>query len=142
MLRALTVGVAALAVTTSVALAAPQTKPPKAGVGCKPQVTVVLTGTIPAAPGSGASLPFALAFTTKHSNRFGRSYVKATQPVTVQVTDEAKIRRHGAKGLDALRAMLAGDRVLVTARACGADLANSAAPALTATRVVAHPGKA
>ena len=139
MLKALSVGVAALAAMSSVALAAPQTKPPKTGLGCKPQVTVVLKGTIPTAPGGGATLPFALAITTKHSNRFGQAYVKGTQPVTVQVTDTSKIRRHAAKGLDALRAMLAGDRVLVTARVCAADLANNATPLLTAVRVVAHP---
>ena len=139
MLKALSVGVAALAAMSSVALAAPQTKPPKTGLGCKPQVTVVLKGTIPTAPGGGATLPFALAITTKHSNRFGQAYVKGTQPVTVQVTDTSKIRRHAAKGLDALRAMLAGDRVLVTARACKPDLANNVTPMLTAVRLVAHP---
>ena len=139
MLKALSVGVAALAAMSSVALAAPQTKPPKTGLGCKPQVTVVLKGTIPTAPGSGAALPFALAITATHSNRFGPVYVKATQPVAVQVTDKTKIRRDSAKGVAALRAMLAGDRVLVTARVCAADLADNAAPALTAVRVVAHP---
>jgi hypothetical protein len=138
-LKALIVGVTALTVTTSVALAAPQTKPPKTGLGCKPQVTVVLKGTIPTAPGSGAALPFALAITATHSNRFGPVYVKATQPVAVQVTDKTKIRRDSAKGVAALRAMLAGDRVLVTARACKPDLANNVTPMLTAVRLVAHP---
>ena len=139
MFRTLIVTVAALTVTTSVALAAPQTKPQKSGLGCKPQVTVVLKGTIPTAPGNGATLPFALAITAKHSNRFAQAYVKGTQPVAVQVTDKTKIRRHAAKGLDALRAMLVGDRMLVTARVCMADLANNATPPLTATRLVAHP---
>ena len=139
MFRTLIVTVAALTVTTSVALAAPQTKPQKSGLGCKPQVTVVLKGTIPTAPGSGAALPFALAITATHSNRFGPVYVKATQPVAVQVTDKTKIRRDSAKGVAALRAMLAGDRVLVTARACKPDLANNVTPMLTAVRLVAHP---
>ena len=138
MLKALILGVAAITATTSVALAAPQTKPPKTGLGCKPMVTVVLKGTLPSSPGSGATLPFALAVTATHSNHAGQAYVKGTQPVTVQVTDMTKIRRDSAKGLDALRAMLAGDRVLVTARVCKADLANNATPALTAVRVVAH----
>jgi hypothetical protein len=36
----------------------------------------------------------------------------------------------------------AGDRVLVQARVCKADLADDVVPALTAVRVVAHPAKA
>ncbi len=35
--------------------------------------------------------------------------------------------------------LLAGDRVLVQAKVCKADLAQGATPPLTAKRVVAHP---
>jgi hypothetical protein len=108
----------------------------------QPLVAVVLKGTILTAPGGGATLPFALAITANHSNRFGPAYVKGTQPVTVRVTDKTKIRRDAAKGLAALRAMLARDQVLITARAsapCKADLADNATRVLTAVRVVAHP---
>jgi hypothetical protein len=139
LLRAFLIGVAALAATTGVALAAPHKAPPKTGPGCRPQVTVALKGTIAAAPGGAATLPFSLMITARHSNRFGHAYVKGTQPVTVTVTAATKIRRKTVKGLAALRAMLLNDRVLVTARVCKADLANGATPALTATRVVAHP---
>jgi hypothetical protein len=48
------------------------------------------------------------------------------------------VRRQGKKTLGDLAA---GDRELVQARVCKADLAASATPQLTATRVIAHPAK-
>lgn len=138
LLRALTLGCAALAVTATAALAAPQKKPPISGAGCKPQVSVILKGTVATAPGGGATLPFSLAVTVKHANRFGHAYVTATQPVSITVNADTKIRLAGKKGLTALQAFAVNDRVKVRAQVCKADLAHGATPALTARRVVAH----
>lgn len=138
MLRALILGCAALAVTATVALAAPQKKPPTTGPGCKPRVSVILKGTVATAPGGGATLPFGLSVTVKHANRFGHAYVTGTQPVSITVNDQTRIRFQGTKGLTALRALVVNDRVKIEARVCKADLANGATPALTAKRLVAH----
>src|SRR6266542_4361805 len=127
------------AVFASMAVAAPQKgKPPSTGPGCKPQVSVILKGTIAETPGNTATLPFDLKVNVNHSNKHGRAYVAATQPVTVTLTTDTKIRRNDTSGLAALQAMVAGDRVLAQARVCKADLANGATPALTAKQVVAH----
>jgi hypothetical protein len=128
----------ALAAATAVAAAtaAPppgKGKPPATGTGCKPRVSVVLKGALAAEPGAA---PAALSVTVRSSNRHGRAYVAAAQPRSIAVTAETKVRRRGQKTLAALEA---GDRVLVQSRVCKADLANSATPALTATRVIAHP---
>jgi hypothetical protein len=132
--KALLVALAVGALGVSAAVAAPppaKGKPPTTGVGCKPMVTVVLKGTLAAAPG-----PTSLSVTVTRANRHGRAYATAVQPTAVLVTTDTKVRRRGKAELDEL---LFGDRVLVQARVCKADLANGATPALTATRVVAHP---
>src|SRR5262245_22222033 len=135
MLKTLSVGCAVLAVTTTAALAAPAKKPPKQGPGCKPQVSVILKGTVATAPGGGATLPFSLAVTVKHANRFGHAYVTGSQPVSVTVNDQTKIRLGPMKALTALRALAVNDKVKIQARVCKADLVNGATPALTAKRV-------
>jgi len=135
-LRFLLVGlvIAGLGVSAAVAAPAPgKGKPPTTGAGCKPKVTVVLKGTLFATPGATAS---ALSVSVTKGNRFGRSYVAASQPLSILVDEDTKIRRQGKKTLGDL---LSGDRVLVQARACKADLAEGATPPLTASRVVAHP---
>ena len=133
----LSVVVAAVGVTASLALAAPPAgkgKPPKTGVGCKPQITVVLRGTIGTPPGAtGTSLTLAVTGT----NAWGKAYNHST--VSLGIDAKTKMRRNGAKTQGAL---LNGDRALVQARACKADLANSAKPTLVATRIVAHPATA
>ena len=117
----------------SAAVAAPQVKPPTKGEGCKPKVTVVLKGTLAVEPVASSTT---LSVNVTKANRHGRAYVAAS-PVTVTVTDDTKVRRQGKKTLGDLEL---GDRVLVQARACKADLAEGAIlPALTATKVVAHP---
>jgi len=124
---------AALAVT-SIAIAAPPSgkKPPKTGAGCKPNVSVVLTGKLAA---DGAAAPSTLSVTVTGGNRFARAYKKATQPVSIAITTSTKVNRHGDHKAADLKS---GDRVNIQARSCAADLANGATPALTATRVVAH----
>ena len=125
-------------VTVSSAVAAPppgKGKPPSTGQGCKPNVTVVLKGSLAATPGASAT---SLSVTVKSANRHGRAYVTATQPTPVGVDEDTMVRRQGKKTLASL---LAGDRVLVQAKVCKADLAEGATPPLTAKRVVAHPAK-
>ena len=129
-----TVVAACLAASAAVAAPPPgKGKPPATGQGCKPSVTVVLKGSLAATPGASAT---SLSVTVKSANRHGRAYVTAAQPTAVLVDEDTKVRRRGKKSLGDL---LMGDRVLVQAKVCKADLAQAATPALTATRVVAHP---
>ena len=126
----MTLAVAGLAVSSAVA-AAPEGKgKPKTGEGCKPQVTVVLKGTLTGAP---------LSVDVTSSNRWGRAYVPGTGATSVTVDENTKVRRQGKKLITDL---VVGDRVLVQARVCKEDLKDGAMPALTAARVVAHPAKA
>jgi hypothetical protein len=108
-------------------------KPTTTGASCRPKVTVVLKGTLT------SSSAGSLGMVVKQGNRWGRAYA-ALGAATLAVDNSTKIRRHGKKLVGDLAV---GDRVLVQARACKADLtATGAAPALTAVRVVAHPTKA
>jgi hypothetical protein len=106
-------------------------KPSTTGPLCRPRVTVVLKGTF------SSSSTTALSMTVTHTNRWGRAYLGAG-PVTVAVDDMTKVRRNGQKLLSDL---VPGDRLLVQARACKADLAADVPPALSVVRVVAHPSK-
>jgi len=137
-LTSLLAALAAAVLGASVAVAAPppgKGKPPATGAGCKPMVTVVLKGTLAATPGpSGTSL----SVNATSGNKFAQPYLAGAQPMSVAVDAGTKVRRQGAKTLGAL---LSGDRVLVQARACKADLAGTALAPLTASRVVAHPAK-
>ena len=139
-LKLMLVTLAAASLSVSVAVAAPppgKGKPPPTGVACKPKVTVVLKGTLAATPGP---TPLALSVNVTSGNRWARAYVAAVQPTSVGVDDKTKVRRQGKKTMGDL---LSGDRVLVQARACKADLfAEGAPPALMAVRVVAHPAAA
>jgi hypothetical protein len=129
-----TLFVVCVAVSSAVAAPPPgKGKPPTTGQGCKPNVTVALKGSLAATPGAAAT---SLSVTVKSANRHGRAYVTATQPTAVLVDEDTKVRRRGKKTLADL---LAGDRVLVQAKVCKADLAQGATPPLTAKRVVAHP---
>lgn len=138
-LKAVFVVLAVAGLAVSSALAAPPAdkgKPPASGPGCKPQIMVVLKGTLASTPGASAT---ALSVNVTSGNRWGRAYVKATQPLSVGVNASTKIRRQGGKTLASLQK---DDRVLVQARVCKADLKADATPALTARIVVAHPAKA
>ena len=122
--------VAGLAVSSAVA-APPEGKgKPTTGEGCKPKVTVVLKGTLTGAP---------LQVDVTSSNRWGRAYVPGTASTSIAVDpNTTKVRRRG-KAL--ISELVVGDRVLVQARVCKADLEDNAMPPLTASRVVAHPAK-
>jgi hypothetical protein len=127
--------VAGLAVSSAVA-APPEGKgKPTTGEGCKPKITVVLKGTLKSASASSLSV------NVKKGNRWGRAYAKTAQPLAIGVNADTKVRRQGKNTLADLKPE---DRVLVQARVCKADLKddNAAPPALTASKVIAHPAKA
>ena len=127
--------IAGLAVSSAVAAPPADKGKPKTGPGCKPQITVVLKGTLASTPGASATT---LSVTVKSGNRWGRAYVKAAQPTPIAVSEDTKVRRQGEKTLGAL---LQDDRVLVQARVCKEDLKEDKTPNLTASKVVAHPAK-
>jgi hypothetical protein len=122
--------------TTPPAVGGPPTtkgKPPTTGVNCKPKVTVVLKGTVDSASASS------LTMDVTRSNRWGRAWAEAGT-ATLTVGEDTKVRRNGNKTLAA--ELVAGDWVLVQARACKKALDDDTMPALTAVRIVAHPAKA
>jgi hypothetical protein len=124
---------AAALLSVSAAVAAPPTGKgkPTTGEGCKPKVTVVLKGTLTGAP---------LSVDVTSANRWGHAYVAGTASTSIAVdANTTKVRRQG-KAL--ITDLVVGDRVLVQARVCKADLAGDVMPPLTAVRVVAHPAKA
>jgi hypothetical protein len=132
--RVLLVGITAALLSVSAAVAAPPEGKgkPTTGEGCKPKVTVVLKGTLTGAP---------LSVDVTSANRWGRAYVAGTASTSIAVDPTTtKVRRNGNKTL--ITELVVGDRVLVQARVCKADLAEGNMPALTAVRVVAHPAKA
>ena len=132
-LKPLLIGFAAAGLVVSTAVAAPPAdkgKPPTSGAGCKPKIMVVLKGTLTGAP---------LSVDVTSANRWGRAYVAGNASTSVTVDASTKVRRQGKK---AITDLVVGDRVLVKARVCKADLAQGAMPALTASMVVAHPAKA
>ena len=132
-------GVVALGVSSAIAAPPPGKgkpeaagKPATTGALCRPKVTVVLKGTLT------SSVAGSLGMEVKQGNRWARAYT-SLGTATLVVNDGTKVRRNGNKLAGAL---VVGDRVLVQARACKADLAATGAlPALTAVRVVAHPPK-
>lgn len=153
-LRLITVGLGVAALGVSSAIAAPPPgkgkpettgkpaavgkpatagKPATSGALCRPKVTVVLKGTLT------SSAAGSLGMDVKHGNRWARAYT-TLGTATLTVDTSTKVRRNGKNLVSAL---VVGDRVLVQARACKADLtATGTPPALTAVRVVAHPAKA
>jgi len=123
------------AVFAATASAAPSKgKPPKTGTDCKPAVAVVLKGTLAAA--GGATVPFDLSVVVTSGNTHSAAWRKLGQPLAIAVTSSTKINRQGHH---ASTDLLAGDRVVVQARACKADTIAAMVPSLTAVRVTAHP---
>ena len=133
-LKALVVAGALALLGASVAIAAPPAgkgKPPTTGAGCKPMISVILRGTLAADAGSA---PTALSVNVTGGNHFAAVW-KNKQGVSVALGASTKVNRQGDTNAADLKS---GDRVNIHARSCKADLANSATPALTATRVTAH----
>lgn len=121
--------VALIAMTAIAAPASGKGKPPKTGVGCRPYVSIILKGTL-AADGSASSVSVNVTGGNFHAKAY-----KAASPVTVTVTTATKVIRSGKKSATDLKK---DDLVNIQARACKADLANDATPALTAVRITAH----
>jgi hypothetical protein len=147
-LRLFAVGLGAVALGVSSAVAAPPPgkgkpetagkpatvgKPATTGAQCRPKVTVVLKGTLTSV--SAASL----GIDVEHGNRWARAYTKLGT-ATLAMDATTQVRRNGKKLVSDLAV---GDRLLAQARACKADLTaqGTTPPALTAVRVVAHPPK-
>lgn len=128
--------IAGLAVSSAVAAPPDGKGKPRTGEGCKPQISVVLKGTLASAPSTTS-----LSVNVTGTNRWGRAY-KPTANVTLDT--KTKVRGGGMKSVTDLVADLkAGDRVLVQARLCKDALKDpTAKPQLTATKVVGHPAKA
>jgi len=135
-LRFLVLALVVSLVAVSAALAHPGkgNKPPTTGPGCKPRVTVMLSGVLdPSVDPQDADPSFVL--TVKHSNRHGRAYKQAGS-ATILVGETTRIRREGATNLGALAP---NDRVHVTAKVCKADLKEGGTPDLNARKIGAHP---
>ena len=120
--------------TTNASTTATTNGKPATGPGCKPAVAVILKGTLAA---NGAAAPAALTVNVTGGNHFALAY-KGTA-VSLATTAATKVSRQGGHALTDLRQ---NDRVNIQARACKADLANGAKPALTAVRVTAQAATA
>src|SRR5256885_3541804 len=136
LMKHLTIGLAVAAIAASGATA--HGKPAKRDHSkrCKP-APVMLAGTLANDPATGDT---ALQLDVKHANKLGRLYKKAGNPVSINVDAKTRYRKDGAAStLDALGQ---GDRALVFAKVCRADVrtavkAGSDLPAMTARKVLA-----
>jgi hypothetical protein len=129
--------IAGLAVSSAVAAPPDGKGKPRTGEGCKPQITVVLKGTLAGAPSTTA-----LSVNVTGANRWGRAWKGGTASVTLDT--KTKVRGGGMKSVaDLVADLKSGDRVLVQARVCKDELKDNAKPStLTATKVIGHPAKA
>ena len=128
--------VSALAVP--VALGAPppgKGKPPATGAGCKPMVSVILKGTLTSDPAVGAT---SFSMNVTRTNAQGKALKGLA--VTITVDAKTKIRRQGAKTVDALAL---NDRANVQIRRCKADLplTTGTVDDVAASRVTAQAAK-
>jgi len=110
-------------------------KPATTGVGCKPMVSVILTGKLAADAGSA---PTALTVDVSGGNHFAAAW-KGNHSVSVALGSSTRVSRQGDHSAADLKS---GDKVKIQAKSCKADLADNATPALTAARVTAHTAKA
>jgi hypothetical protein len=125
---------AALAVPA--ATAAPTKGKPTGPKPChgKAKVMVVLKGTLANDPATG-ELSFQMNVTS--SNRWGRGYKKAAQPLSVNVADNTRYFKSG--GASTLDALAQNDKVVVKSKMARCDLRDAdpaAMPALAARQVV------
>ena len=132
-LLALTLAAGVLAV--SAATAAPAKGKPSGPKPChgKAKVTVVLKGTLANDPASGDT---SFQLTVQHTNRWGRTYKAASQPLTVNV--DANTRYVKADQPSTLDSLAMNDQVVVKSKMSRCDLlANASSPtALTAKAVI------
>jgi len=129
---------AVAAFAASVAVAAPppgKGKPAPSGPGCKPNVTVILKGALTDDPAVGATL---ITMNVTGTNAHGKS-LKGLG-VAILLDAKTKIRRQGAKAVDALAL---NDRVNIQLRRCKADLPLTSVTVddVAAARVTAQPAK-
>lgn len=128
--------VAALAASVATAKPPPGKGKPETGVGCKPQVSVILAGTLTAVNAGGS--PQTITITVQRRNGHGKVIGVGSSQV-VKVDASTKIRRNGPATLASL---VTTDRVQVQLRVCKADTSDaSKILANFAKRVVAHPAK-
>lgn len=114
------------AVATSLAVGAPESKPPRTGANCKPRVAFVLTGKLVSTTAN------AFVMHVTRANQHGTSFMGKDEGV--QVDDTTKVFRHGRAHLADLRE---DDRLNVQARDCKDS--DPATLNLLAVRVVAQP---
>lgn len=121
----------------------PEAKPgkPTSGPNCRPKVKVVLRGMLANDPATGDT---SFMLTVTKSNRHGRAYVSAAQPITVNVDAMTKVRRKApdSEPTTTLDSLAMGDLVKLRARACKADLKHGGMPDLTAKHIKGHPAPA
>jgi hypothetical protein len=124
---------AALVVPAATAKGPPQ----KTGTGCKPNVSVVLKGTLTTDPGAGAT---SFGMDVTGSNKHGKNLVTKPTATNVTITLDSKtiIRRNGKKTAESLQL---NDRAVVVIRVCKADLplTTGTVDDVAAKRVTAHP---
>jgi hypothetical protein len=136
----LTIGLAVAAIAASGATAHDKPAKPDQSARCKP-APVMLAGTLANDPAAGDT---SLQLDVKHGNRLGRLYRKAGSPVSVNLDAKTRYRRDGEPST--LDALASGDRALVFAKVCRADVRKavkegSALPAPTARAVLARAPK-
>jgi hypothetical protein len=133
--KLVTVGLATAALASSGATADPgHGKSGTHGPSCRP-APVFLAGTLANDPATGDT---SFMLTVKHANRLGRRYANAGNPVTLNVDANTHYRKAGAPST--LDALAQGDRVLIAAKTCRADVSkalksHTALPNLTARLV-------
>jgi hypothetical protein len=127
---------AAAALAVPAATAAPtKGKPPGGTKPChgKAKVMVVLKGTLANDPAAGDT---SFMLTVLHTNRWGRGYKAATQPLTVNVDGSTRYMKGAPSSLDQLAL---NDAVVVKGKLSRCDLRDAdpaAMPTLTAKMVV------
>jgi hypothetical protein len=125
--------------TIAVAPALGKGKPPKTGVGCKPQIALIVSGTVVGAP-SGSTFTMAVTRANHHAS----ALVSGTQ-LTIRTNADTKIVRIGRQ--TSLSTFVNGDVVQAQYRLCKGDIAAltpasfNANTTMFAKRVTAHaPG--
>jgi hypothetical protein len=136
MKKLFTLVLAAAVLAVPAATAAPtKGKPPGGTKPChgKAKVMVVLKGTLANDPAAGDP---SFTLTVLHTNRWGRGYKAATQPVTVNVDGSTRYVKGAPSSLDALAQ---NDQVVVKGKLSRCDLRDADPanmPPLTAKMVV------